>query len=436
MIFHKSIDKDFYYTLINQGWRFVSGPIMLFCIPLFLTAAEQGYWYTFASLAALSVFADFGFTFIVLQFSAHAFAPLKIRSQERTLCGSEEDLIKLSTFYTFSIKWALVTIFFVFPIIAIYGYYFLQTNNTIVNWQWPWIIYVIATTLQFFVTVQRNFFEGCDSVSITRRMDTVANIISSSCSITILYSGGALYALAISVLIGPIIESVLLFYYFKPIIKQMLIIAHRNHYSWFKEFTGLLWKYAVSWISAYFLVQFIVPVSFKYFGAIEAGKIGFTIALLNAMSNFSRTWIFAITPKLNIFVENRQWKKLHTLFMRNNMLSLYTFAVFFVLLIIGMIYLGDYINSFSRLANFKAVIIMGFTWFGQLYYLNGTAYLRAFKQEPLMQYNVIQAVIAVILTYLCAIKLSADYLFLGSLFVNIIMMMVTFLYIKKQRRNT
>jgi len=52
------------FTLTNSLWRIVSGPVTLIFIPLFLTPEIQGYWYTFGSLAALSIFADLGFTTI------------------------------------------------------------------------------------------------------------------------------------------------------------------------------------------------------------------------------------------------------------------------------------------------------------------------------------------------------------------------------------
>ena len=76
---------DFKYTLINQLVKLLSGPLILLLIPIYLTAQEQGYWFTIVSLAALSVFADLGFTAIVLQFSAHEFAYLKFDENKQMI---------------------------------------------------------------------------------------------------------------------------------------------------------------------------------------------------------------------------------------------------------------------------------------------------------------------------------------------------------------
>ena len=61
-------NKDLLYTLLNQLWRIISGPLILLFIPLYLTPMEQGYWYTFISIGALGLFADLGFSNIVLIF--------------------------------------------------------------------------------------------------------------------------------------------------------------------------------------------------------------------------------------------------------------------------------------------------------------------------------------------------------------------------------
>lgn len=89
--------RDLLSTLINSLWRIISGPVMLLAIPYFLTPMEQGFWYTFTGLAALSIFADLGFTTIVLQFSAHEFAHLHFE-RGRLLSGDKEHLWRLASF--------------------------------------------------------------------------------------------------------------------------------------------------------------------------------------------------------------------------------------------------------------------------------------------------------------------------------------------------
>lgn len=122
-----SYRKDLLSTLINQLWRVIAGPLVLLFIPLYLTSIEQGYWYTFSSIAALAVFADLGFSTISLQFAAHEFSRLKFNSN-RTLVGDEISLWKLASFFRFSVRWLGRIIGIVFPLIVVGGYFFLIQN--------------------------------------------------------------------------------------------------------------------------------------------------------------------------------------------------------------------------------------------------------------------------------------------------------------------
>ena len=69
-------------------------PLILLSIPFFLTPEVQGFWYTFISLAALSVLADLGFSNIILQFSAHEFAFLRFKAN-MTLEGDTYHLLQI-----------------------------------------------------------------------------------------------------------------------------------------------------------------------------------------------------------------------------------------------------------------------------------------------------------------------------------------------------
>lgn len=93
-------DRDMLHTLLNQLWRVAAGPVLLLCIPLFLTSVEQGYWYTFTSLAALAVFADLGFSTIVLQFAAHEFTHLSF-DKNGEVCGDRQALFNAALLYFF-----------------------------------------------------------------------------------------------------------------------------------------------------------------------------------------------------------------------------------------------------------------------------------------------------------------------------------------------
>ena len=103
------VDKDLLNTTINNILRLISNPLILVFIPLFLTPQLQGFWFSFISIASLSIFADLGFTNLILQFTAHEFAFLsfdgkviKVSNEEGTI-----HLDKLASLLKFTLKFLL-----------------------------------------------------------------------------------------------------------------------------------------------------------------------------------------------------------------------------------------------------------------------------------------------------------------------------------------
>lgn len=157
------LSHDFRHTAINQLWRLFSALLIL--IPLYITAEVQGYWYTFISLAALAVFADMGFSTILLQFSAHEFAHLKFES-DKTIGGNQKHLERLASLLRFAIKWSCAIGVIAFPIILFIGFIILNQKETEISW----IVYGIASSFVFVNSMLLSFIEGCDSVGDVQKI--------------------------------------------------------------------------------------------------------------------------------------------------------------------------------------------------------------------------------------------------------------------------
>lgn len=293
--------KDLLSTLINQLWRVISGPLVLIFIPLYLNSVEQGYWYTFISIAALSVFADLGFSTIILQFAAHEFAHLQFNSN-RMLIGDEKHLWKLASFFRFSICWLGRIICVAFPLIVIGGYVFLNSKQAAINWQGPWLMYSVASGIVFFNSSILCFFEGCNSVSLLQSIRFKIAVCTSLTMIFGLYIHLNLYALALSLLVSALVGNLLLVKNFFITMKQLWNISSIKCYDWWPEFSSLVWRYSISWCSGYFIFQLFTPLAFHFHGPELAGKIGISISMWTAGFNIASSWITAVTPRLNMLI--------------------------------------------------------------------------------------------------------------------------------------
>lgn len=408
--------RDIISTFINQGWRLILGPVILLLIPLYLTSAEQGCWYTFTSLAALSVFADLGFGIIVLQFAAHEFANLHFRP-DGFILGPVRSKQRLASFFKFTVKWGGIATLIAFPIILIGGYFFLQRqlHTVLVDWQWSWILYSCVSGVIFFNNILLTFFEGCNSVAKLQSIRFKMVVASSSTMLAGLISGIGIYALAASSIVNACVGCFFLYKNFKSAIFQLWRIAYWSHYNWWPSFYPLMWRYAISWCSGYFVLGGCTPIAFYYWGPIEAGRVGLSIAMWTAGFGIANCWMTAITPRLNILVEKKEWQELDKIFQKNFYRTIITMLIgggIFLLFYMGTI---DVFSFWKRILDISGMTILFGGLLGQIVIGNWTTYLRAHKKEPLMLYFIVNSLYVFILTLICASIYSVDYMFLGFL---------------------
>lgn len=415
-------DKDLINTAINQLYRLISGPLMLLFIPLYLTQTEQGYWYTFISVAALAVFADLGFSNIILQFAAHEFAFLNFNN-DGTIDGDEVHLRKLADFFRFSVKWLCKVTLIVFPIIVIAGYFFInQKTNENINWILPWFIYSISSALVFVNSSLLYFFEGCNSVAKVQGIRFKITVLTSLTVLSGLFFEIKLFALALSLLVSVLTGSVLIYINYRLVILQLWKLSAVMFYSWKQEFFSLIWRYAISWSSGYFIYNLFVPLTFNYYGAIDAGKVGFTISAWGAVSSISSVWLSSKIPIINILISKKEWSNVWRLIKK----ILLKVCLTYILIGCGFFLLYFWFHKeifvFERLVNSFALINLFLCNFLQLFIITLATYLRAHKKEPLVLVSILQAIFIVVSTYYIVNNYSNEFLFVGYFFSNIFML--------------
>lgn len=411
------LSHDFRHTAINQVWKLFSGPLLLVLVPVYLSPETQGYWFTFVSLAALVVFADMGFSAILLQFSAHEYAHLSFNSN-KTLQGSEDHLIRIASLFRFSIKWSLLMAIVVFPIVLLIGFLTLNGKNDEVDWEIAWFIYGFSSIFVFLNSVVLSFIEGCESVGDVHKIRFRISLISIMVTVVLLSLGSGLYALAFGLMVGAFSGVGQILYKYRNLIIQLANMSRDRGHSWFKEIMSLLWRYAISWVSGYFIFSIFTPIAFHYYGAIEAGQIGLTFAIFTSIFAISNIWMTMVVPKVNIFIAKKDFTSLNYLFNRHLSMAVSTYflGVCFLLFVLWLLETHEILFNFSsRLVSFQSLIIISIAWFFQVI-VNGLAiYMRAFKKEPLVWISLVSGIYVGTTTWLAAFYLPIEYFFIGYL---------------------
>ena len=414
--------KDIFATLINQMWRLVSGPIIMLLIPLFLTETQQGYWYLFGSLSALSIFADLGFSNIILQFSAHEFAFLSF-SKDGILVGDSEHLNKLATFFRFTLKWIGTIGAVVFPIIYIIGIVYFVRDEVLSIYLLPWTIYAIGSLVNFFNTSILSFIEGLNKIAEVQKIRFAVNIIYTCIIAIVLVLRGNIFALALGMLISACTIFISLFGKFRRFLSQLLALAKTYTYPWGKEVMPLFIKYALSFSSGYFIFQIYTPLMHFFYGPVLSGKVGISLSLVFAVFNMANIWLYTITPRINMLVSTKNWSSLDALFVRRLLFALGTYIIIGIGVVLFILLFGDVWIVPKVVRRFLPVIpmsILYICYFIQLFVNALALYLRGHKQEPYMVLSIVSAAWIACSTFIIGKWLPADFFFCGFLSMQIL----------------
>ena len=130
-------------------------------IIIYLSPEQQGLWYTFGSLAALSGLAELGFTLLISQLVSHEFSSLGLKSGY--VIGKKHARDKLFSLIKFSLK----MYFYIIPaaciILTVGGTYILIDQPPEIRF--AWIIFSIVSAISLLVS--NHLREGLHSEPIS-----------------------------------------------------------------------------------------------------------------------------------------------------------------------------------------------------------------------------------------------------------------------------
>lgn len=411
-VLKKVMTREVAFTLLNFSFKLISGPILLFFIPLFLQDNVQGYWYTFSSLAALSIFADMGFTTIVTQFSAYEYAYLSF-NEKKYLEGDTHHLSMLASLLRFIFKCSTITCIVAFPIIMSVGIYMFKGKEVVGVWFLPWIIYICASALNFIINVLMAFMEGCDQIARIQKNRFYGSIITTITTLVMLYKGYGLYSLALGTLLGGVVNSGLFLYEFRVSLKQLMHWNKNFIHNWNKDFLSLIWKYAISYSSGYFIFQIYTPLVFQFYGAELAGKVGISMSLCSAVYSISSVWTYINTPKMNMYAAQKKWNSMDKTLLKGVVLSCITFLIGGVFVLTVLLRYQTKVPILSRFLSVVPIFTLLCAWFIQIIVNSIAIYLRAHKQEPFMILSVVSGIYILVSTFIIVRYLSINFLFIG-----------------------
>lgn len=395
------IDKAIFYTILGKGLQISTAAFTVLFIARYLSPNEQGYYYTFGSIVAIQVFFELGLTSIITQFVAHEASHLQIINGTE-LHGEEKYKSRLSSLLRFCTKWYIVFAFLLLVALIVIGYFFFTKYSDSHNiiWKLPWILLVIGTAFNLFISPIISFIEGLGKVKEVAQIRLVQQILYPLVVWGGLAIGSKLFVSGADAILKVIVVGIIILKSpFYKLLRNIWNYLKEEKVSYKLEIFPYQWRIALSWISGYFIFQLFNPVLFATEGPKVAGQMGITMAALNGMQALSQSWINTKVPRFSSLIAQKDYQTLDYLFGKTmkQMMLVGTFLLILFTTIIGTFQIFEIklwgMDIGSRFLPLLPLSLMAWSVFTMLPISCWSTYLRCHKKEPLLLNSIVVGIL-------------------------------------------
>jgi O-antigen/teichoic acid export membrane protein len=339
------LDTHVLGTLLFRAWTVFAGFLTILVVPHWLSATEQGFYFTFSSLIALQVFFELGSTYVITQYSARQLSQLDV--QGKVIGGEPEAIARLARLLWLASRiYCLLGLIFLASVASLGTWFFSGSSSAPPHWAFAWWLAVAATAGNLIVSPWLAAAEGLGRVGDVARLRTVQSIIGYGLAWSLMVTGHGLFSLA-SIAGAAMLGTIFWIVYHA---KDLLRLARsgdreevRSALSWKKDILPFQWRIAVSWASGYLIFQLFTPITFYLHGPEVAGKIGLALAITNALTTLAMSWVNAKSPEITRFLAKRDTNGAKELFKRQFKTSTVAHA-FAMLALLGASSLSDWLG--------------------------------------------------------------------------------------------
>ncbi len=419
------LDRAIGFTILARTWAALSALVTVALIAKFLSPVEQGYYYTFASLVAIQLIFELGFSTVVLQMASHERAHLSI-SADGVISGDPVAHARLASVLQKSVRWYTFAALLMGAALIPTGIWFFATHSHSqgageVAWRLPWICDVVATVLTFQIDPVFSFLEGCGFVPQVANARFRQVVIGSLLAWTGLLLHHGLYAPALMIFGQALAGGAMLFSRRHLLYPLFKLSAGLHHVRWRTEVWPFQWRIAVSWMCGYLVFQIFNPVLFAFWGPVAAGRLGMSFSICNGLNAVAISWISTKSAPFGTLVARRQFVELDRVFfesLRHAFGVILTGATVVWLAVFFLYQRHTHIST--RLVDPSTFAMLLATTLLNIAVTSEAIYLRAHKQEKFLPVSILTAVFAVPSTWFFGKRFGAEGMVTGFLIITLI----------------
>lgn len=395
------LDSQILSTIFFRGWSVIAGAVMVFFLPIWLGRVEQGYYYTFASLVALQIFFELGMNQVILQLVSHDFAHLR-READNSLSGDAGRIARLSSLIKLLHRWYLTAAILFFVIVSVCGALFLSDHGELSSARWlgPWVVLTLSTAINLYLSALLTVLEGSGELAGVARMRLAQSMIGYLLMWGGLSLGAALWAVPLIPLAAAVYTLRWLQRHDHPLLQfRKSTQLNCQLPNWRRDIFPFQWRIALSWMSGYFIFQLFTPIAFAKQGPVEAGRLGITLAVFNALLTVGMSWVNAKSPLMAAHISRNERLQLNILFVSVTRRSMIFTALMATMAIVALALLGKISPAAAnRFASVPVASCIAVVTLINTFIFSAAGYMRAHKEEPMLWASVVSGLATLLAT--------------------------------------
>ncbi len=390
------LSKAVAYSVLLRVWQLLTGPITSFYFLVqFFSPAARDYYFAFSSMLGVQVFLELGLHVVIINVTSHEWSQLKW--EDGRLTGDVQALSRLSELRRLTDRWYAAAAVLFLLAVSFAGYQFFDSSagagdlsdagRAAVDWQGPWLILTVLTSVQLCLLSRTSILEGCNHVeSITRVRFWQA--LAGTASVWLLMALGLqLWALAASAAVRLTGDLYLVYGSFGSFFRQLSKVNATDSLSWKDEVLPLQWRIAVQSVFSWLALQMPILYVFRELPAGDASRLGLTWSLLTAGQGAAMAWVETRRPVFGILIAARRYAALDRLFIRLTTISSLLMAALGGALLLLILLIGQQTGAlFQKLSDSllplpsAGLLALGFVIVHPA--LCSGQYVRAHKRDP------------------------------------------------------
>jgi hypothetical protein len=257
-------------------------------------------------------------------------------------------------------------------------------------WKGAWLTQVVLMGLSLWLLPITSLLAGCNQGATIQQFRLFQGVAASVGMWIALALGAGLWAGVVSAGTLLLRDLVLVLLRYRAFFKPFFRPPESIRMSWRSEIWPMQWRLAVSGLFGYFACSLFNPVMFRHHGAMVAGQMGMTWALINALQAVAGAWIQTKVPRFGMLIAQKDDETLDRFFLKTTRLSMSVMVTGASLVWLGVTALrlldhplADRVLHPLPLGLFLiAAVVLQVS-------LCETIYLRAHRQEPILGMSVV-----------------------------------------------